>query len=202
MKERKDKEEKRREGMREGDGKGEMEREGRELGDGVVAGAAPGMATADAFEGEPCATDDAVLHDGFYRVGAAGGGEAARRRKQGGDAELVEADGEDEEVAHGFGGLKGWEAFGSGSFLRVIKGFKGIRAFNDAGMGGGKTWEFLRVLKVFKDIRGFNDAGNGGRKAFGIFEGRMSEKRAIKEGAGGVIGEGGMKMGLKGTEGE
>lgn len=107
MKEGGNEEEKRREGMREGGRRGgrrEVKADGTGLGDGVVAGAAPGMATAEAFEGEPCATDDAVLHDGFYRVGAAGGGEAAGRRKQGGDAELVEADGEDEEVAHGWVG--------------------------------------------------------------------------------------------------
>lgn len=72
-------------------------------------------------------------------------------------------------------------------------------------MGGLKGWggfwlgEFLRVLKVFKVIRVFNDAGNRRRKDLEIFEGTMSEKRTIKEGAGGVIGEGRNEDGAEGN---
>ena len=59
------------------------EKSGRGLGDGVVAAAAPGMATQDAAHGKPEASDGTVLLNGFNGVLAACGGEAARRGRHG-----------------------------------------------------------------------------------------------------------------------
>lgn len=72
------------------------------LGDGIVAVASPRMTAEDAAHGEVESLDGAVLLDGFNCVLRAGGCKAARRRRQGADATLVKADGEDEETAeHG-----------------------------------------------------------------------------------------------------
>jgi hypothetical protein len=72
------------------------------LGDGIVAVATPRMTAEDAAHGEVESLDGAVLLDGFNCVLRAGGCKAARRRRQGADATLVKADGEDEKTAeHG-----------------------------------------------------------------------------------------------------
>jgi len=78
--------------------------------DAVVAEGAPGVAAEEAAEGEPQTTDGAVNLDGLYRVvGAgrfvtAGAVAAVENAETGGDEDLIEADGENEE---GFHHLKG-----------------------------------------------------------------------------------------------
>ena len=57
------------------------------------------MAAREAPQGQPQPFEGPVATDGFYGILAAGGGEAARGGKEGGDAELIEADGKDEDKA-------------------------------------------------------------------------------------------------------
>jgi len=56
------------------------------------------MATADALHGEPQAFDGAVLAQRFDSVLRAGGREAARGRRVGRNALLIEADGQNQAV--------------------------------------------------------------------------------------------------------
>ncbi len=81
---------------------GDRERGRETSGNGVVAAAAPGVAAEQAPDCEPEAFEGAVFAECFEGVLGAGGGEAATRRFEGGDADLVEADQEDE---GGGGGL-------------------------------------------------------------------------------------------------
>lgn len=57
------------------------------------------MATADAPDGEPGASQRPVFQDGFYGILAACGGVAAGGRKHRGDAQLIKTDREDEDAA-------------------------------------------------------------------------------------------------------
>ena len=62
----------------------------------VVAGASPGVAAEDALEAEPEALEGAVFAEGLEGVLGASGGEAAGRRLERRDAELIEFDQQDE----------------------------------------------------------------------------------------------------------
>ena len=48
--------------------------EGELSGNGVVTGAAPGMAAADAFDSQPAAFENTVFEDGLHHILAAGRG--------------------------------------------------------------------------------------------------------------------------------
>lgn len=101
--------------MREGHTKTEgQKRQKVGSGYGVVAETSPWVATEDAFQGQPTATDYAVFEDGFDCIGAACGGEATGWRKHRRDAVLIEADREDEEsTQQGVEGIKGgWGLIG------------------------------------------------------------------------------------------
>lgn len=58
----------------------------------VVAAAPPGMATADAFDAEPCAFECPMFLDCLEGVGRTSGREAAAGRLEGGEDELVKTD--------------------------------------------------------------------------------------------------------------
>ena len=72
------------------------------VGNGVVAAAAPGMATEDALDGEIEAGKRAVTLDGFDCVGGTGGGKTAGRGCQRRNATAVEIDGEQQNPAKDF----------------------------------------------------------------------------------------------------
>ncbi len=59
----------------------------------IVAGAAPGIASQDAPDGEVKTFDGTVLDDGLLGILRAGGRETADRRRERADASLVEDDG-------------------------------------------------------------------------------------------------------------
>ena len=63
---------------------------------GIVARAAPWVATRDALQGEPTTFEYAILAYCLDAILRAGRGEAARRRSQGRDTLLVEANQSDE----------------------------------------------------------------------------------------------------------
>ena len=67
-------------------------------GDRIVAAAAPGVTPPYPLGGEPEAAAEAVHPDCLEGILAAGGGVAARRREERGDAELVETDGADGQI--------------------------------------------------------------------------------------------------------
>ncbi len=72
-----------------------------------MALAAPGVAAADALDGEPGAAEGAVGLEGFDGVVRAGGvkaadGAAAHEGDEGGESVLVEANYQDEKDAHGW----------------------------------------------------------------------------------------------------
>ena len=66
------------------------------LGYGVIAGTAPGVTAANAFDAEPAAFEDAVFEDGFDHILTAcrciSAGRGCKRRDEG----AIEIDGEEE----------------------------------------------------------------------------------------------------------
>ena len=67
---------------------------------GVVAAASPRVATQDAAQGQPRATERPVLDDGLPGILRTRRCEAATWRRKGRDAALVEHDGEAKELPH------------------------------------------------------------------------------------------------------
>jgi hypothetical protein len=63
------------------------------LRNGVVAAAAPGMASRNALGREPAPTEHSMLYDGLLGITGASGRVAARGRQHGGDHKLIQPDG-------------------------------------------------------------------------------------------------------------